>query len=120
MIRILRAAGFAAAAFALIASASSPSFAVDLQGAPDASVMAHGVMQVEESDLALNDESANDALPVARQLGAAAPVTAIFQHAIAWLPIPLLHALPTGTQSHDGWTPKTANIHMSGGRAGKG
>jgi len=47
--------------------------------------MAHGVMQVEESDLALNDESANDALPVARQLGAAAPVTAIFQHAIAWL-----------------------------------
>ncbi|HMJ92519.1 MAG TPA: cell wall hydrolase [Allosphingosinicella sp.] len=85
MIRILRAAGFAAAAVALIASASSPSFAVDLQGTPDASVMAHGVMQVEDSDLDLNDESSNDALPVARQLGAAAPVTAIFQHAIAWL-----------------------------------
>ena len=47
--------------------------------------MAHGVIQVEDSDLALNDESSNDALPAARQLGAAAPITAIAQHAIAWL-----------------------------------
>ena len=48
--------------------------------------MAHGVMQVEDSDLDVNDsDEANDALPVATQLGAAAPVTAIFQHAIAWL-----------------------------------
>jgi hypothetical protein len=85
LIRILRAAGFAAAAVALVVSASSPSFAVDLKGTPDVSVMAHGVMQVDDSDLALNDESSNDALPAARQLGAAAPVTAVFQHAIAWL-----------------------------------
>jgi hypothetical protein len=85
LIRILRAAGFAAAAVALIATASSPSFAVDLQGTPDSSVMAHGVMQVEDSDLDLNDEAANDALPAAKQLGAAAPVAAVFQHAIAWL-----------------------------------
>ena len=48
--------------------------------------MAHGVTQVEESDLDLNDsDESNDSLPVAKQLGAAAPVTAIFQHAIAWL-----------------------------------
>lgn len=47
--------------------------------------MAHGAIQVEDSDLALNDEAANDALPAAGQLGAAAPVTAIFQHAVAWI-----------------------------------
>lgn len=47
--------------------------------------MAHGAIQVEDSDLGLNDEAANDALPAVRQLGAAAPVTAVFQHAVAWL-----------------------------------
>ena len=86
MIRILRAAGFAAAAVALVASASSPSFAVDLKGRPDVSVMAHDVMHVEESELGLNgSDSPSDALPAAKQLGAAAPVATVIQNAIAWL-----------------------------------
>ena len=81
---MLRAAGFAAAAVALIASASSPSFAVDLKGNPNSPVAAHDSMQVEDSDLALNGE-ADDALPAARQFGAAAPVAAVFQRAVAWI-----------------------------------
>ena len=86
MIRILRAAGFAAAAVALVASASSPSFAVDLNGRSDSSVLAHDAMNVGESELGVNDDdSSKEALPAAKQLGAGAPVTAVVRKAISWL-----------------------------------
>ena len=48
--------------------------------------MAHDGVQLEESDLALNDGTAVPSKPEgAGPVGAAAPVAAVFQHAIAWL-----------------------------------
>ena len=80
MIRIFRAAGFAAAAVAFIAAASSPSFAVDLKGPPAPVYTAHEAAQVEDSDLGLND-----AEPVPALVGVAGPVAVVVEHAMAWL-----------------------------------
>jgi hypothetical protein len=82
----LRAAGFAAAAVAFIAAASSPSLAVDLDGAPQAGFTAHESAQVEESDLSLNDSApAGASAPKSGLLATPGTAAIVVRHAINWL-----------------------------------
>jgi hypothetical protein len=83
----LRAAGFAVAAVAFIASASSPSLAVDPDSVPHhGGFAAHAAAHVEDSDLAAND--AGDRFADAARSGmraASGTVGVVVRHAIAWL-----------------------------------
>jgi hypothetical protein len=82
----LRAAGFAVAAVAFIASASSPSLAVDRDGATQAGFTAHEAAHVEDSDLAVNDADGRAEGAARSGLRAIPGTTAIVvRHAIAWL-----------------------------------
>jgi hypothetical protein len=97
----LRAAGFAAAAVALVASASSPSLAVDLDGAPRAGFAAHETAHADESDLALDDAAPAPSRKRRSGLLATPGTSAIVvRHAIAWLgrdkrPAAVVEVVPT-------------------------
>ncbi len=79
--RFFRAAGIAAAAVALIASASSPSIAGSLEGAPGAGFTAHEEATVADDDLAVNGVDPQ----VEPKPEAANPFAGLFTHALAWI-----------------------------------
>lgn len=83
----MRAAGFAVAAVAFIASASSPSLAVDLDAAPHhGGFAAHDAAHVEDSDLAVNDAGSRIESAARSGLRAAPGTLGIaLRHAVAWL-----------------------------------
>jgi hypothetical protein len=84
---IFRAAGIAAAAVAFVASASSPSIAGSLEGAPDPGFTAHEAASLADSDLGVNG--------VDPQVEAPNPFAGLFHHAWAWI-APDKGAAPVG------------------------
>lgn len=81
---LIRAAGIAAAAVAFVVSASSPSFAGSLEGAPEAGFTAHEAAYVADSDLGVNavDPQAETTEP---QVEAPSRFAGLFNHALAWI-----------------------------------
>ena len=77
MQHLFRAAGIAAAAVALVVSASSPSIAGSLEGAPDPGFTAHEAASVADSDLAVNG--------VDPQVEEPNRFAGLFNHALAWI-----------------------------------
>jgi spore germination cell wall hydrolase CwlJ-like protein len=74
---LFRAAGIAVAAVAFVVSASSPSIAGSLEGAPDPGFTAHEAASVDDSDLAVNG--------VDPQVEAPSRFAGMFNHALAWI-----------------------------------
>jgi hypothetical protein len=77
--RILRAAGSAAAAVAFVASASSPSIAGRLEGAPDAGFTTHEAASVADSDLGVNAVDSRVEAP--KPVESPNPFTGLFRRA---------------------------------------